>query len=197
MTGRLLAALALMVSGLVLGLVVGPAAPAAACSCVRLGADQYAQRADFAFLGTPTKERSTDDERVYRFTVETVHLGDVRRTQDVVTELAPGDAVDSCEQRLPLEEKVLAMGTVDDEGRLSFGRCQWPAWGLDDPFTDRLVKALPTGSEPLAGKDLVEIEATRREDLRWVGLAVGVIGLVTLGWVAVRGWRARARRTPG
>ena len=187
MTGRLLAALALLVSGLVLG----PAAPAAACSCALMNAKAYVQRADYAFEGTTTQVRTTDDEAVYRFSVDTVYRGDVHRTQDVVTALAPGDAVSSCEERLPVGTPRLLLGSVDDEGRLTFGLCEEPSWTLDDPFTDKLRAALGTGSEPLAGKDLVEIDAVRRDDLRWIGLVVGVVGLVGVGWTALRRWRTR------
>ncbi len=187
MIGRLVAVLALLVSGLVLG----SAAPAAACSCELLGAGHYVQRADYAFSGTTTKVRGSDDEAIYRFSVDTVYRGDVRRTQDVVTPVAPGDAVSSCESRLPVGGSWLMLGSVDDEGRLTFGRCQDPPWSLDDPFTDTLVTALGTGSEPIAGKDLVEIDRVRRDDLRWVGLGAGVIGLTVLGWVVLRRRRPR------
>ena len=187
MIGRLVAALALLVSALVLG----SASPAAACSCVRLSPGAYAERADFAFVGTTTRERATDDSAIYRFTVDTVYLGEVRRVQDVVTPRAPGDAVDSCEERLPEGSTRLVLGTVDDEGRLTFGQCQEPAWTPGEPFTDRIVAALGTGSAPVAGKDLVEIDRTTRDDLRWIGLGVGVIGLAGMGVLARRTWRAR------
>jgi hypothetical protein len=173
---RLLAVLALLAGGLVLG----SAAPAAACSCARLSPEEYAARADVAFVGTATDERATDGEVVYRFTVETVHAGQVSRTHDVV---APRTG-STCDQRLPLDRELLVLGTLDDRGRPVLQDCQDVAWYAEDSYAGKVAAALGPGTQPLAGRSEVDVEDTTVRDLLWSAAAIGVVG--ALGMVVVR-----------
>lgn len=174
MLPRLLAVLALLAGGLVLG----PAAPAAACSCARLTPEHYAARADVAFVGTATSERAADGELVYRFTVATVHAGRVSRTQDVVTPRTGS----SCDQRLPLDRELLVLGSLDAHGRPSLRDCQDVGWYVEDAFAGKVAAALGPGAPPLPGRSVVEGASSR--DLLWSAAAVGVVG--ALGMVVVR-----------
>lgn len=176
MVARLLAVLALLAGGLVLG----SAAPAAACSCARLSPEEYAARADVAFVGTATDERAADGEVVYRFTVETVHAGRVSRMQDVV---APRTG-STCDQRLPLDRELLVLGTLDARGRPVLQDCQDVAWYAEDSYAGKVAAALGPGTRPLAGRSEVAVEDTTVRDLLWSAAAIGVVG--ALGMVVVR-----------
>jgi hypothetical protein len=172
---RLVAVLALLAGGLVLR-----PAPAAACSCARLSPEEYAARADVAFVGTATDERATDGEVVYRFTVETVHAGRVSRTHDVV---APRTG-STCDHRLPLDRELLVLGTLDDRGRPVLQDCQDVAWYAEDSYAGKVAAALGPGTRPLAGRSEVDVEDTTVRDLLWSAAAIGVAG--ALGMVVVR-----------
>ncbi|WP_416955048.1 hypothetical protein ACNKF0_00645 [Nocardioides sp. T5] len=176
MVARLFAVLAVLAGGLVLG----SAAPAAACSCARLSPQQYADRADVAFVGTATSERAADGALVYRFTVDTVHAGRVSRTQDVV---APRTG-STCDQRLPLDRELLVLASVDARGRLSLQDCQDAGWDAEGAFAGKLTAVLGPGTPPLPGRSEVEAEGTAMPDLLWSALAIGVVG--ALGLVVVR-----------
>jgi len=173
---RLLAVLALLAGGLVLG----SAGPASACSCARLSPEGYAARADVAFVGTATSERAVDGELVYRFTVDTVHAGRVSRTQDVVTPRTGS----SCDQRLPLDRELLVLGSIDARGRPSLRDCQDVGWYVEDSFAGKVAAVLGPGTEPLPGRSEVEVEDSTVQDLLWSALAIGVVG--ALGMVVVR-----------
>lgn len=176
MVARLLAVLALLAGGLVLG----SAAPAAACSCARLSPQQYADRADVAFVGTATSERAADGALVYRFTVDTVHAGRVSRTQDVV---APRTG-STCDQRLPLDRELLVLAGIDARGRPSLEDCLDAGWDAEGAFAGKLTAVLGPGTGPLPGRSAVEVEDTALPDLLWSALAIGVVG--ALAMVVVR-----------
>lgn len=184
MIGRLLGVLGLLLAGLVLL----PAGPAFACSCVTDQPDELAANAEFAFAGVLASQRSDDDVIAHRFAVETVSKGEVHRTQDVVTARADGD---TCRVEWEDGAEMVVLGYVDEEGRLAANLCTGAAT-TTDPSYDALVAAVGTGGEPLVGRSVVELDRWRREDLRWFTLAVGVIGLVALA-VQVR----RRRRPRG
>jgi hypothetical protein len=173
---RLLAVLALLAGGLVLG----SAAPAAACSCARLSPQEYADRADVAFVGTATSERPAAGELVYRFTVETVHAGRVSRTQDVV---APRTG-STCDQRLPLDRELLVLVGIDARGRPSLQDCQDAGWYAEGAFAGKVSAALGPGTRPLPGRSEVEVEDSTVRDVVWSAVAIGVVG--ALGMVVVR-----------
>jgi hypothetical protein len=173
---RLLAVLALLAGGLVLG----SAAPAAACSCVRLSPEEYADRADVAFVGNATSERATDGEVVYRFTVATVHAGQVSRTQDVV---APRTG-SSCDQRLPLDRELLVLATLDARARPTLRDCLDVAWYAEDNYAGKVAAALGPGTRPLPGRSEIEVEDSAVPGLLWSALAIGGVG--ALGMLVVR-----------
>lgn len=183
MTARLLAALVLLVGGLVLG----SAGPAAACSCVTDQPDELVDHAAVAFVGVLESQRADDDVVAQRFTVETVHKGEVHRAQDVVT---PHDGEPGCGVEWDTGARMVVLGYEDAEGRLAANLCTGSATSAE-PAYDTLVAALGTGTEPLPGRSLVELDKFRREDLRWFSLAVGVIGLTALAVIARRRWRPR------
>ncbi|HSF35895.1 MAG TPA: hypothetical protein VLA70_07265 [Nocardioides sp.] len=176
MAARLLAVLALLAGGLVLG----PAAPAAACSCALLSPEEYAARADVAFVGTATSERAADGEVVYRFTVETVHAGRVSRTHDVV---APRTG-STCDQRLPLDRELLVLAGLDPRGRPALRDCLDVAWYAEDVYAGKVAAALGPGTQPIPGRSEVEVEDTTVRDVLWAAAAVGIVG--ALGMVVVR-----------
>ena len=119
MVARLLAvpaALAVLAGALVLGAV----APAAACSCVSNDPTELADRADVAFVGVLTGQRSDDDVVAHLFTVVDVLAGDVRRSQDVVTPNA-GEA--SCGVEWASGATMVVLGRVDEHGRVASDLC--------------------------------------------------------------------------
>lgn len=183
MTARLLAVLGLLVGGLVLA----TAAPANACSCVTDQPDQLAANAEFAFLGVLEEQRADDDEVAHRFAVETVYKGDVHRTQDVVT---PHLDEAGCGVEWEPGSQMVVLGYLDDEGRLASNFCSGSG-PTTDPSDDAVVAALGTASEPLSGQDLVELDLSTQDLLRWSTLAVVVIGLAALGVMTRRRWRRR------
>ena len=178
MIGRLFGALALVL----VGLVLLPAAPASACSCVTDRPEQYLAQADFAFSGVLRSQRSDDDNIAQRFVVEAVSKGEVHRTQDVVT---PNLDRAGCGIGWEAGAELVVLGYVDEEGRLASNLCSGSA-ASTDPSYDAMVAALGTGSEPLAGRSAVELSVWSREDVRWFTLAVGVIGLAAIALQVVR-----------
>jgi hypothetical protein len=177
-TARLLTALALVVGGLLLV----PAGPAAACSCVRDQPDQLAEQASVAFTGVLQKQRADDEDVAHRFRVQTVYAGDVHRTQDVVT---PNGGEASCGIEWETGADMVVLGYVDEEGRVAANLCTGSALRTDATY-DTVLEALGEGADPLPGQALVELDRFRREDLRWFSLAVGVIGLGALAVVVRR-----------
>lgn len=178
MTARLLTALALLVGGLLLV----PAGPAAACSCVRDQPDELAEQAPVAFTGVLQSQRADDDDVAHRFRVRTVYAGEVRRTQDVVTPNA-GEA--SCGIEWETGADMVVLGYVDEAGRVAANLCTGSTVRTDAAY-DAVLEALGEGADPSPGRALVELDRFRREDLRWFSLAVGVIGLAALAAIVRR-----------
>ena len=179
--GRLVAALAVVLVGLVL-----PAAPAAA-SCARdiVGALEEEDH-DVVFVGVDQRRVSDGDRLIVRFRVERVHDGEVRRTQDVVVgqdEESVGDVDWSPGDR------VLVLGLVREDGVVTTSDCATAAEGSDG--YDEALRLLGEGAAPLPGVDRIEPDGLSRRDLLWVRLVVGVVGFAALGVIALRWLRAR------
>ena len=102
------------------GLVLGPVAPAAACSCVTNDPVELADHADVAFVGVLTSQRSDADVVAHLFTVVDVLAGDVRRGQDVVTPDA-GEA--SCGVEWATGTTMVVLGRLDERGRVASDLC--------------------------------------------------------------------------
>lgn len=183
MISRLIATIGLLVAGFVLL----PAAPASACSCVAGDPDELAEMADWAFVGVLKKQRADDDDVAHRFAVKTAYKGDVHRTQDVVTVNADSAA---CGVDWTGGDTMVVLGRLDEEGRLATNRCGGSAASTGASY-DAVVAALGTGSAPLPGQSVVELDRWQRDVVRWFTLAVAVIGLFGLGVLARRQWRAR------
>lgn len=187
MIGRLLGALALVL--VLAGLVLLPAAPASACSCVTDQPEQYLAQADFAFSGVLRSQRADGHDIAQRFVVEAVSKGEIHRTQDVVT---PNLDRAGCGIGWGAGAELVVLGHVDEEGHLASNLCSGSA-ATTDPSYDAMIAALGTGSEPLPGRSVVELSVSSRKDVRWFTLAVGVIGLAAVALQVVRRRRGRAR----
>ena len=183
MSARLLAALAVLVVGLVL-----PTAPASAsCAYDVVGALDEDDH-EVAFVGVDQRRVSDGDRLIVRFRVERVHRGEVRRTQDVVV---PDDGSSAGGADWSSGDRVLVLADRTEDGVVTTDQCLAVAEG--SPEYDEALAELGEGAEPLAGTDRVEPEGLGRRDLLWVRLVVGVGGLVALGFLAHR--RFGRRRT--
>jgi hypothetical protein len=181
-TGRLLAALGVLVGVLLLV----PAGPASACSCVSDQPAELAEHAGVAFTGVLQEQRADDDDVAHRFRVRTVHAGDVHRTQDVVT---PTGGSAACGIEWDTGADMVVLGYVDEEGRVAANLCTGSV-ARTDPSYDTVLEALGEGAAPSPGRSVVELDRFRREDLRWFSLAIGVIGLTALAVLARRRLRS-------
>lgn len=85
---------------------------------------------------------------------------------------------------------MVVLAHEDEAGRVAANLCTGSATSAD-PSYDTLLAALGTGAAPMPGEDTVELDRWRREDLRWWGLAVGVVGLAALGVIVRRRWLPR------
>lgn len=180
MTARLLAALALVVVGLVL-----PASPATACSCVGLET-VLEQEPEVAFVGVLRRQKADDSKVINRFAVKSVHAGEVHAVQDVVSPVDSSCGVDWSDGA-----KVLVLGRLDDEQRIATDLCTSAVEGAEG-YDDALA-ALGEGTEPLAGSDVVERDGFFRRDHLWIRLVVGVVGLAGMAVLAARWLRSRRR----
>jgi hypothetical protein len=181
-SARLLAVLAVLVGGLLLV----PASPAAACSCVSDQPAELAAQAGVAFTGVLQEQRADDKDVAHRFRVQTVYAGDVHRTQDVVT---PQGSEASCGVEWETGADMVVLGYVDEQGRVAANLCTGSAVRTD-PAYDTVLETLGEGAAPLPGRSVVELDRFRREDLRWFSLAVGVIGLTALAVLVRRRFRS-------
>lgn len=187
LVSRLVSRLGATLVVLVGGLLLVPASPAAACSCVRDQPAELAVQADVAFTGVLQEQRADDEDVAHRFRVQTVHAGDVHRIQDVVT---PRGGEASCGIEWETGADMVVLGYVDEEGRVAANLCTGSA-ARTDPSYDTVLGALGEGAAPLPGRSVVELDRFRREDLRWFSLAIGVIGLTALAVLARRRLRSR------
>lgn len=112
--GRTVVGMLLLVTGLVIGLVLVPAGLAMACSCVTDQPTQFVENADVAFVGVLECQRSDDADVAHRFTAETVHKGDVRRAQDVVT---PRQDQAGCGVEWESGVRMVVLAYEDEAGR--------------------------------------------------------------------------------
>ncbi|MCP3420203.1 hypothetical protein [Nocardioides pinisoli] len=176
MLSRLLAVLALLAGALVLG----SAAPAAACSCVSDDPAELAGRAQIAFVGVLTSQRSDGSVVAHHFEVEDVRAGVVRRNQDVVTPDA-GEA--SCGVRWSAGVRMVVLGYLDDDGRLASNLCSGSVPASAATY-DATLQALGEPRDPLPGRSMVALDTTSGQGLLWSAVAVGVVG--ALGMVVVR-----------
>lgn len=168
------------------GLVLGAAAPAAACSCVSDDPVELAGRADVAFVGVLSGQRSDDDVVAHLFTVEEVLSGDVRRSQDVVTPNA-GEA--SCGVEWATGATMVVLGHVDDRGRVASDLCSGSVPAGAAAY-DATLEALGEPREPRPGRSMVALDATDAQELLWAAAAAGVVG--ALGMLVVRRLMRRA-----
>ena len=187
--------LALVAAGLLgfLGALVAPA-PAYACECTPITPSRAARQADAIFRGTVTDLRNVgrgDDARIdIRFQVDVVYKGSVYREQVVAS---PRDGAACGLSPMPGstwvifaiqgiqgsgDEAVLRLITDTCRGNLPAGS---PPVGLGRPY------------EPLPGASDREERAIEADRALSRGLAVGSIGLLLLGAIAVAGlvvlWR--------
>lgn len=176
------AVLAVLVGVLVLGAV----SPAAACGCASNDPVELADQADVAFVGVLTSQRSDDDVVAHLFTVEDVLVGDVRRSQDVVT-LDAGEA--SCGVEWATGTRMVVLAHVDEHGRLASGLCSGslPAGAA---AYDTTVEALGEPRDPLPGRSMVTLDPPDAQGLLWSAAVAGAVG--ALGMVVVRRLMRRA-----
>lgn len=179
---RLLAALAVLAGGLVLG----TAGPAAACSCVSDDPADLAHRAEIAFVGVLAGQRADDHVVAHLFTVEDVRSGDVRRNQDVVTPHA-GQA--SCGVEWTTGVRMVVLAHLDEDGRVASDLCSGSVPATAATY-DATVQALGEPRDPLPGRSMVALDAAGGQGLLWSAALVGVVGAV--GMLVVRRLARRA-----
>jgi hypothetical protein len=180
--GRLLAVLAVLAGCLALW----PVAPAAACSCVSDDPVELARRAEAAFVGVLTSQRSDDEVVAHLFTVDDVRTGDVRRSQDVVTPHASGA---SCGVDWAPGTRMVVLGHLDEHGRIASDLCSGSVPATAATY-DATLQALGPPRDPLPGRAMVALDATSGRAVLWSAAAAGLVG--ALGMVVVR---RLARRT--
>jgi len=166
--------------------VLGAVAPAAACSCVSNDPAELADHADVAFMGVLTSQRSDGDVVAHLFTVEDVLVGDVRRSQDVVT-VDAGEA--SCGVEWATGTTMVVLAHLDEHGRLASGLCSG-SLPADAAAYDATVAALGAPRDPLPGRSMVALDPTDAQELLWSAALAGVVG--ALGMVVVRRLTRRA-----
>jgi hypothetical protein len=186
--------LALVAAGLLtlLGALVEPE-PAFACECSPITPSRAARQADAIFRGTVTQlkdvDRGEDARTDIRFEVDAVYKGTVYREQVVAS---PQDgAACGLTPRLGSTWVIYAIEGIQGSGDEAVYRL----------ITDTCRGNLPTGSPPVLGRahDPIpgasdrEERATEADRTLTRGLAIGGIGLLFLGAVAVAGlavlWR--------
>jgi hypothetical protein len=187
--------LALVAAGLLglLGAVADPE-PAFACECTPITPTRAARQADAIFLGTVTALRHVgrgDDARTdVRFQVDAVYKGTVYRDQVVAS---PRDEA-ACGLTPMMGSTWLIFAVEGIQGsrddavlRLITDSCR------GNVPTDRPPRVLGRPYEPIAGASDREERATGADRALTRGLAIGGIGLLFLGAVAVAGlavlWR--------
>lgn len=180
MTARLLAAWAVVLACLVL-----PAGPAAA-SCVGIDAVLEGDP-PVVFVGVVQRRLSDDGRVIARFRVDRVHSGEVHRTQYV---LVPAEEVPSSGVDWSDGDRVLVLGNLDAEGRITTNGCMSVTQGSEEFAAT--VRELGEGAKPLEGVDRIERDGLARRDFLRPRSVVALAALVGLGLVAAR--RIRRRR---
>ena len=179
---RLIAALAVLAGGLVLG----TAGPAAACSCTSDDPVELARRAEIAFVGVLAGQRADDHVVAHLFTVEDVRSGDVRRSQDVVT---PGGGEAACGVEWATGTRMVVLAHLDEDGRAATDLCSGSLPATAATYDDT-VQALGEPRDPLPGRSMVALDTTSGQGLLWSAVLVGVVG--ALGMLVVRRLARRA-----
>lgn len=179
---RLLAVMAVLAGGLVLG----PVGPAAACSCVSDDPAELAHRAEVAFVGVLDSRRADDRVVAHLFTVDEVRSGDVRRRQDVVT---PRGGEASCGVEWSTGVRMVVLAHLDEDGRVASDRCSGSVPDTAATY-DATVQALGEPHDPLPGRSMVALDTTSGQGLLWSAALVGVVG--ALGMLVVRRLARRA-----
>jgi hypothetical protein len=195
--GRLVALAAALALG-VLGVVVVPT-PAVACSCATMTTTQAARQADAIFRGTVTaldNEGRGDERRTdIRFAVDAVYKGTVYREQVVAS--ARDSSACGLVPGVGSTWVIFAVAGIEGRGDDAVARL----------VTNTCSGNLPTGSAPvLLGKPVKPLDGSSdREERatstdRWLsrGLAIGGIGLLSVGALAAVGvaviWRPGRKR---
>jgi hypothetical protein len=195
--GRLVALAAALALG-VLGVVVVPT-PAVACSCATMTTTQAARQADAIFRGTVTaldNEGRGDERRTdIRFAVDAVYKGTVYREQVVAS--ARDSSACGLVPGVGSTWVIFAVAGIEGRGDDAVARL----------VTNTCSGNLPTGNAPaLLGKPVRPLDGASDREERATstdrrvtrGLAIGGIGLLFVGALAVTGvavlWRpGRAR----
>lgn len=186
MIARLLAALGLIVATIV-GTVLITAAPASACSCVVPSID-FLDTHDVAFSGVVADRRTPGDEAILKVRTDRVFKGEVTQRIDVV-----GDSSDAaCGLEAKSGDQVLVFGSLVD-GEVTSNLCLTVS--APGESYSQLLAELGEGAEPTAGYMRVRRGALGLTYEQFLaGRAIlGVLGLISLGYIAFQVWRARRR----
>jgi hypothetical protein len=185
---RLLVGLALLVSTTA-GALVLTAAPAAACSCVGPSTDLLDTH-DVAFSGVVTNQRASGDELILTLRADRVFKGEVTRRVDVLG----GDEGSTCRIEAGDDDRLLVFGTVA-KGQVTSSLCS-TVTARDKAYRE-LRTELGEGTAPTAGY----MEVERRplgltyEQFAAGRAVLGALGLILIGLLVFRAWRARRRTT--
>lgn len=193
--------LARLVVGLLLALstsvgsMVLTAGPAAACSCAIPSIELFDELDhDVAFSGVVTKRRVSGDELIITLRTDQVFQGDVTRRMDVVSHAWGA----SCGLEARERDGLIVFGYLKN-GEVTSDLCSTVS--TKSPRYRQILAELEARAEPAADTDpspgytKVERDGVGLSRDQYVtGRAIfGALGLVGLGYLAYRTWRARRR----
>ncbi len=181
----LLARLVLLVSAMV-GALVLTSAPASA-SCAEPSAD-HLDTSDVVFSGVVSGLRESGGDRITTVRVDRVFKGDVTTRVDVAS---PAGEVDA-EMTAPEGAPLIVFGQLED-GEVSSSLCL-SVVGPGDHY-EPILADLGEGTAPAPGYMKAERSPFGlTHDQFSAGRAIiGAVGLVAVGFLAFRVWRARRR----
>ena len=185
---RLLAGLVLLVSCTASALLL--TSGAAAASCAEPSAD-HLDTSDVVFSGVVSALRQSGDDRITTVRVDRVFKGDVTRRVDVSSPADEGDYSMTAVEG----DQLIVFGQLDD-GEVSSSLCL-SVIGPDEFYYEPILAELGEGAAPAPGYTKAESRTFGlTHDQFAAGRAIiGAVGLVAVGFLALRTWRAR-RRTP-
>lgn len=160
----------------------------AAASCAEPSAD-FLDTSDVVFSGVVSGLRQSGDDRITTVRVDRVFKGDVTKRVDVASPAGETDYAMTAAEGDPL----IVFGERDGD-EVSSSLCL-SVVGPDEYYYEPILAQLGEGTAPTPGYLKAESRSFGlTHDQFAAGRAiVGVVGLIALGFLAFRTWRARRR----